>query len=75
MLLIGWSIFEGIGAALMARATASIIIGTYSGENATFALGVRTSMATIGAGAGPLIGGILTTFFSWRWGFGLELVI
>ncbi len=75
MLLIGWSVFEGIGAALMTPATASIIIGTYSGENATFALGVRTSMATIGAGAGPLIGGVLTTFFSWRWGFGLELAI
>ncbi len=75
MLLIGWSVLEGIGAALMTPATASIIIGTYSGENSTFALGVRTSMATIGAGAGPLIGGILTTFFSWRWGFGLELLI
>jgi EmrB/QacA subfamily drug resistance transporter len=75
MLLIGWSVLEGIGAALMTPATASIIIGTYSGENSAFALGVRTSMATIGAGAGPLIGGILTTFFSWRWGFGLELII
>jgi len=75
MLLIGWSIFEGIGAALMTPATASIIVGTYSGENVTFALGIRTSMATIGAGIGPLIGGILTTFFSWRWGFGVELVI
>ncbi|MDP1552000.1 MAG: MFS transporter [Methanobacteriaceae archaeon] len=75
MLLIGWSILEGIGAALMTPATASIIAGTYSGKNREFAMGIRTSVATLGAGVGPLVGGFLTTFFSWRWGFGLELII
>lgn len=75
MLLIGWSILEGMGAALMTPATASIIVGIYSGKNREFALGIRTSLATAGAGVGPLVGGFLTTFFSWRWGFGLELVV
>ena len=75
MLLIGWSILDGLGAALMTPVTASIIIGTYSGENSAFAMGVRTSFATVGAGLGPLIGGFLTTFLSWRLGFGIELVI
>jgi EmrB/QacA subfamily drug resistance transporter len=75
MLLIGWSILEGIGAALMTPATASIITGTYTGKNRAFALGVWTAIASVGAAIGPLIGGFLTTFFSWRWGFGLELVI
>jgi EmrB/QacA subfamily drug resistance transporter len=75
MLLIGWSVLDGIGAALMTPATASIIIGTYTGEDSAFAMGIRTSIATVGAGLGPLIGGLLTTFFSWRWGFGLELII
>jgi EmrB/QacA subfamily drug resistance transporter len=75
MLLIGWSILEGIGAALMTPATASIITGTYSGKNRAFALGIWTAIASVGAAVGPLIGGFLTTFFSWRWGFGLELVI
>lgn len=75
MLLIGWSIFEGVGAALMTPATASIIVGMYSGKNREFALGMRTSLATAGAGVGPLVGGFLATFFSWRWGFGLELVV
>jgi EmrB/QacA subfamily drug resistance transporter len=75
MLLIGWSILEGIGAALMTPATASIITGTYSGKNRAFALGIWTAVASVGAAIGPLIGGFLTTFFSWRWGFGLELVI
>jgi EmrB/QacA subfamily drug resistance transporter len=75
MLLIGWSILEGIGAALMTPATASIITGTYSGKNRAFALGIWTAIASVGAAIGPLIGGFLTTFFSWRWGFGLELII
>jgi Arabinose efflux permease len=75
MLLIGWSVLEGAGAALMTPATASIIVGMYNGKNREFALGIRTSIATAGAGVGPLIGGFLATFFSWRWAFGLELGI
>jgi EmrB/QacA subfamily drug resistance transporter len=75
MLLVGWSILEGIGAALMTPATASIITGTYSGKNRAFAIGIWTALAGVGAAVGPLIGGFLTTFFSWRWGFGLELFI
>jgi EmrB/QacA subfamily drug resistance transporter len=75
MLLVGWSILEGIGAALMTPATASIITGTYRGQNRAFAIGIWTAIASIGAAIGPLIGGFLTSFFSWRWGFGLELII
>ena len=75
MLLVGWSILEGIGAALMTPAAASIIIGTYTGDRSTFALGIRTFFAAAGAGFGPFIGGFLTTFFSWRWAFGLEFII
>jgi EmrB/QacA subfamily drug resistance transporter len=75
MLLIGWSILEGIGAALMTPATASIISGTYHGNDRTFALAIWTAMAGVAAAIGPLFGGFLTTFFSWRWGFGLELLI
>lgn len=75
MLLVGWSILEGIGAALMTPATASIIIGSYSEDKSVFAMGIRTSFASVGAGFGPIIGGFLTTFFSWRWGFGLEFFI
>jgi len=75
MLLIGWSILEGVGAALMTPATASIITGTYTGRNRAFAMGIWTAVASIGAAIGPLFGGFLTTFLSWRWGFGIELLI
>lgn len=75
MLLLGWSILEGIGAALMMPATTSIISGSYEGENRAFALGIISSMASGAGTIGPIIGGFLTTYYSWRYAFGLELVI
>jgi EmrB/QacA subfamily drug resistance transporter len=75
MLLLGWSLLEGIGAALMLPATTSIISGTYEGERRAFSLGIISSMASGAGTLGPLIGGFLTTYYSWRYAFGLELLI
>ena len=75
MLLLGWSILEGVGAALMMPATTSIISGSYEGEKRAFALGITSSMASGAGTIGPIIGGFLTTFYSWRFAFGLELII
>jgi EmrB/QacA subfamily drug resistance transporter len=75
MLLIGWSILEGIGAALMMPASTSIISGSYKGERRAFALGITSSMASGAGTLGPIIGGFLTTYYSWRYAFGLELAI
>ena len=75
MLLLGWSILEGIGAALMMPATTSIISGTYEGEKRAFALGITSSMASGAGTIGPIIGGFLTTYYSWRYAFGLELIV
>lgn len=74
-LLLGWSILEGIGAALMMPATTSIISGSYSGERRAFALGIISSMASGAGTIGPIIGGFLTTYYTWRYAFGLELII
>jgi EmrB/QacA subfamily drug resistance transporter len=75
MLFVGWSILEGVGSAFMIPAVISIITGSYLGEKRTFALGVRTAIAGGAAALGPLIGGFLTSFLSWRYGFALELAI
>jgi EmrB/QacA subfamily drug resistance transporter len=75
MLLLGWSILEGVGAALMMPATTSIISGSYNGERRAFALGITSSMASGAGTIGPIIGGFLTTYYSWRYAFGLELII
>jgi EmrB/QacA subfamily drug resistance transporter len=75
MLLIGWSILEGIGAALMLPATATFITDTYYGKQRAFAFGLWGGIAAAGAAFGPIIGGFLTTYYTWRLAFGLEVVI
>ena len=75
MLLLGWSLLEGIGAALMMPATTSIITGTYGGERRAFSLGIISSMASGAGTIGPIIGGFLTTYYTWRYAFALELGI
>ena len=75
MLFIGWAVIEGLAGALMTPATVSIISGTYSGEKRTFALAIESVMAALSAAVGPLFGGIMTTFLSWRYGFASELII
>ena len=75
MLFVGWSLIEGIAGALMLPATVSLVSGTYSGEKRTVALAVVGVMGAIAAAIGPLFGGVMTTFLSWRYGFGCELLI
>ena len=47
MLLLGWSILEGIGGALMWVATTSIVIGSYTGKRRATALGLVASIASV----------------------------
>ena len=75
VLFLGWSLIEGIAGALMLPATVSIISGTYSGEKRTVALAIVGVMGAVAAAIGPLFGGIMTTFLSWRYGFAFELII
>ena len=75
ILFIGWALIEGIAGALMMPATVSIISGTYSGEKRTVALAIVGIMGSVAAAVGPLFGGIMTTFLSWRYGFACELII
>ncbi|EKQ54190.1 MAG: arabinose efflux permease family protein [Methanobacterium sp. Maddingley MBC34] len=75
MLLVGWSVIEGFGAAMMLPATSAIVTSTYSGSKRTFALGFTATVFTVSVAIGPLLGGFLTTFYSWRWGFGLEAIV
>ena len=75
MLFFGWSLLEGIGGALMTPATISIISGTYDGEMRTTALAISSAIVGVAAAIGPLFGGVVTTFLSWRYGFVFELAI
>jgi len=75
MLLVGWSILEGIGTVLMLPATVTFITGTYEGKERAFAFGVWGGIAAAASIFGLIFGGYLTTFYTWRWVFALELVI
>ncbi|HEY1740144.1 MAG TPA: MFS transporter, partial [Acidimicrobiia bacterium] len=74
-LFAGESFLEGIGAAMMLPATLSIISATFRGRERGMAFAVWGAVAG-GAGAlGPYIGGVLTSDYSWRWAFRVNVVI
>ncbi len=74
-LLIGWSIIEGIGAALMMPATASLLVTTYHGKDRGVAFGVWGGIAAASAAIGPILGGFLTAHVSWNWAFRINVFI
>ena len=75
VLLVGWSLVEGIGAAIVIPAIVSLIAGTYEGQQRATAFGIIGGVAGAAIAAGPLIGGWVTTEFSWRYVFAGEVVI
>ncbi|HYH59115.1 MAG TPA: MFS transporter [Thermoleophilaceae bacterium] len=75
VLLIGWSLIEGLGAALVMPAIVSLIAGTYSGKQRATAFGIVGGVAGAAIAAGPLIGGWVTTEFTWRYVFAAETVV
>jgi EmrB/QacA subfamily drug resistance transporter len=75
VLLLGESIIEGIGAALMMPATASLLVANYQGRDRGIAFGVWGGIAGAASAIGPLLGGYLTNNYSWRWGFRINVVV
>ncbi len=75
VLLIGWSVLEGIGAALIMPAIVALVAGNFPQERRAAAYGLIAAAGAIAVAAGPLIGGAVTTFASWRWVFVGEAVI
>lgn len=73
--IIGNALIEGLGAALMMPATASLLVSTYRGKDRAIGFAVWGGVAAAGAALGPIVGGYLTTNFSWRWAFRINLVV
>jgi MFS family permease len=74
-LMFGWSILEGIGAALVLPALVALIAGSYRGGDRAIAYGVLGGVAGAGIAVGPILGGWMTTDFSWRVVFVGEVVV
>jgi len=69
----GWSVIEGVGAALMMPATASLIMSTFQGKQRALAFGIWGGVAGASGAIGPILGGWLTTNWSWHWAFRINL--
>jgi len=74
-LTLGWSILEGIGAALVLPAMAALIAGNFEGKERKAAYAVIGGVAGAGIAIGPILGGWATTELSWRVVFVGEVVI
>ena len=75
VLLIGWSLLEGIGAALILPAIVSLVAANFPAERRPAAYGIVAAAGAAAVAVGPLIGGFCTTYFSWRWVFAGEVVL
>ena len=75
VLIIGWSGLEGLGAALIMPAIVALVAGNTPPSGRSAAYGLIAAAGAIAVAAGPLIGGAVTTFASWRWVFAGEVVI
>lgn len=75
MLAIGWSVLEGLGAALVLPALAALIGGNFVGQARKVAYAVIGGVAGAGIAVGPILGGWATTELTWRVVFAGEVVL
>ncbi|MFE2346234.1 MFS transporter [Kitasatospora cineracea] len=75
VLALGWSVVEGLGAALVLPALAALVAGSYQGRERAVAYGVVGGLAGAGIAVGPLLGGWVTTYLTWRLVFAGEVVL
>ena len=74
-LFLGWSVLEGVGAALVLPALVALLAANYQGRDRITAFGVIGGVAGVGIAAGPIVGGFFTTNLSWRWVFVGEVIV
>jgi MFS family permease len=75
VLIVGWSFLEGIGAALILPAIVALVASNFGPDQRPRAYGLVASAGAIAVAAGPLIGGLFTTYASWRWVFAGEVIM
>ena len=75
VLILGWSFLEGVGAALILPAIVALVASNFSAAGRPRAYGLVASAGAIAVAAGPLIGGLFTTYLSWRWVFVGEVLV
>jgi MFS family permease len=75
VLILGWSVLEGLGAVLIMPAVVALVASNFERADRPRAYGLVASAGAIAVAAGPLIGGLFTTYLSWRYVFVIEAVL
>jgi MFS family permease len=75
VLIIGWSFLEGVGAALILPAVVALVAANFPAEGRPKAYGLVSAAGAVAVAVGPLIGGLFTTYWSWRYVFVGEVFI
>jgi MFS family permease len=74
-LLFGWSLVEGLGAVLVIPAIAALAAINYTGKDRIVAFSILGAVTGLSAAVGPIIGGFVTTYLSWRYVFAAETIV
>jgi len=75
VLLFGWSFLEGVGAALILPAIVALVAANFGPDGRPRAYGLVMAAGAVAVAVGPLIGGLFTTYLSWRLVFAGEVLI
>ena len=74
-IIIFWAVFGGLGASLLLPSMQSLIHGNFKGAAQVRVYAMVGASAAIAAAVGPLLGGFITTYLSWRVAFLLEALV
>jgi EmrB/QacA subfamily drug resistance transporter len=74
-MIIFWALIGGLGASLLMPSMQSLIHGNFEGQAQKKVYALVGASAAVAAAIGPLLGGFITTYLSWRVGFMLELLV
>lgn len=75
VLILGWSVLEGLGAALIMPSVVALVAANFTGSERPRAYGLVASAGAIAVAVGPLVGGLFTSYLSWRWVFVGEVAV
>lgn len=75
VLFIGEAFIEAIGASMMLTSSLALLVTEFQGRERSIAFGVWGSVAGASATIGPLLGGFLTTYYSWRWSLRINVAV
>ena len=75
VLLVGEALVKGIGASLLMPASLALVSNTFRGAERATAFAAWGAVLGAGMAFGPVVGGYFTTYHSWRWAFGFNVVL